>query len=370
MPSLLPSKSQRKYRSIRRLRVWLVVTVLVLCGLGTAGVTAILAQINGHSIFSVSQPLMVYEVSWYDAGILPANVPDTIPYDSVSTPNRQMTAVSDDGTDFSAAAEIGTGDQVALKLSVRNRSRQPVFGQLEFRLSEGLTMEVYAPKDSSVKKVTRISPGKWIIRVAPEAIAVNEGYINIIIAASDITQSISTVYGELTNVTSDGVSFDLNIGGEDTATSVFNIDSVVPGDSGITYIRLENIGDISGMLDIEFSSITNIGATGGGEYGDGIGDLGDNVEIAFYLDIDQSGDWNSGDIGLKSDNTTYGYPAPLEYDIINNYGSHRWNDLTHLLPFDPDDFVILWYVPDTAGNNIQGDSLRFDILFYLKQDET
>ncbi len=370
MPSILPNKSRRKYRSIRRLRVWLVVAVLVLCGLGTAGVTAILAQINGHSIFSVSQPLMVEEVSWYEAGILPPNVPDTIPYHNVSTPNRQMTAVGDDGTNFSAAAEINTGDQVALKLCVGNRSKQPVYGQLEFSLSEGLTMEVYAPKVSGVKKVTRISPGKWVIRVPPDAIDSNADYVNIVIAASDITQSISTIYGELTNVTSDGVSFDLNIGGEDTATSVFNIESVVPGDSGVTYMRLENIGDISGMLDIEFSSITNIGATGGGEYGDGIGDLGDNVEIAFYLDTDLSGDWNSGDIGLKSDNTTYGYPTPLEYDIINNYGINRWSDVKHLLLFDPDDFVIFWYVPDTAGNNIQGDSLRFDILFILKQDET
>jgi spore coat-associated protein N len=92
------------------------------------------------------------------------------------------------------------------------------------------------------------------------------------------------------------------------------------------------------------------------------------AQIAMYLDIDQSGDWNAGDVGLMSDGTTYASPTPLDYDVIDNYASESWNEvITAMAVSAADDIIVLWQVPTTADNTIQGDSVSFDITFVLEQ---
>jgi hypothetical protein len=353
--------------SLKRLPYWALIAIILGFGVGTAGVMTILAQVNSSITFSVSQPLAIEDVVWHAAGALSPDVPDTISDPSVTAPNRQSTAASDDGTGFSAAAEIATGDQVALQLHIGNRSKQPLFGQLDLTLPDGLSAEVYAPKSSSISKITRLSNGRWIIRLISDTGESSSSYLNIVIAASDVNQSISTIRGELTPVSHDSVSFDLHVGGDSSASTVINISSVNPGDSGISFTHLENIGDLNGILDILFSDITETGGTGDGEYEDGIGDLGDYLELAVYLDTDQSGDFNAGDIGLKSDNTIYVFPASPDYALITEYGNNAYYDLMTLVRFEPIDIVILWRVSPDAGNNIQGDSCSFTITFILKQ---
>ena len=129
---------------------------------------------------------------------------------------------------------------------------------------------------------------------------------------------------------------------------------------------LANVGSLNGELDVEFSAITNTGGTSG-EYGDGSGDLGGVAEIAVYLDVDQSGTWTDGDIGLKSDGTTYNHPTALDYDTIDNYDSESWDAVETMAASAADDFVALWRVPTSAGNNIQGDCVSFDVTFTLEQ---
>lgn len=368
MPHTTINQPRNKLRKLKKLPYWLLVTLILSCGIGTAGVMTILSHVNSNMSFSVSQPLHINNIAWYGAGELPPDVPDTISSPTVTSPNRQSAAIGDEGSGFSAAAEIATGDQIALQLYIGNRSKQPVFGQLDLAFPKGLSIEVYAPKGSSISKVTRINPGSWVIRIISDTIENDVNFLNIVIAASDISLSFYTILGELTTVTHDDVSFDLQLGGGDTLSTLFNIGDVAPSESGISYTQLENIGDVNGTLDIEFSSITETGGTGDGEYEDGIPNLGDYLEIAAYLDIDQSGDFNAGDIGLGSDNTTYSFPTPLDYSLITGYGDNYYFDLTVLRPYDPDDFVVLWRVSPSAGNNIQGDSCNFSIIFILKQD--
>ncbi|MDO9332971.1 MAG: hypothetical protein Q7T57_00395 [Dehalococcoidales bacterium] len=145
----------------------------------------------------------------------------------------------------------------------------------------------------------------------------------------------------------------------------FQVPNVAPGDSGYGRKRLVNDGSRSGMLGVGFSPIVNTPGTFG-EYADNSGDLGANVQTAVYIDVDTSGDWSNGDIGLKTDGGTYSYPSALKFDAINDYGSIIWNSITTIVASVKFDFIIVWQVPITVGNEIQGDSASFDITFFLE----
>jgi len=164
-------------------------------------------------------------------------------------------------------------------------------------------------------------------------------------------------------------TLDLNINGGNTAVTTFSATNVAPGDSGSGSSVLANVGSLSGELDISFSAITNTPGAGGTEYEGGSGELGGEAEIAVYIDVDQSGDWSSGDIGLKSDSTTYSHPTALNYATIDSYGSDSWDAVETMAASASDNFTILWRVPTTAGNDIQGDSVSFDVTFILEQAE-
>jgi len=162
-------------------------------------------------------------------------------------------------------------------------------------------------------------------------------------------------------------TLDLNINGGNVAVTTFSATAVAPGDSGSGSSTLANVGNLSGELDITFSAVTNTGGTGG-EYGDGVGNLGAVAEIAVYLDVDQSGTWSAGDIGLKSDGTTYAFPTALNYATIDSYGSKSYDAvIANMAASAAYNFRVEWRVPTSAGNNIQGDSVSFNVTFTLEQ---
>jgi predicted ribosomally synthesized peptide with SipW-like signal peptide len=105
-------------------------------------------------------------------------------------------------------------------------------------------------------------------------------------------------------------TLDLDIDGQDdTASALFSVGDVYPGGTGSGTAELENSGSITGNLSVELSVITNNESTGTTEYeADGApGELGANAEIFIYIDVDQSGDFSSGDISLISDETAERY---------------------------------------------------------------
>jgi hypothetical protein len=156
----------------------------------------------------------------------------------------------------------------------------------------------------------------------------------------------------------------LKISDDGPRVGVFNVSNLVPGADGSKRVRLVNTGKQTGQLGVCFSSITN---TPGniGEYADGSGDLGANMEIALYIDVDGDNNWDGEDTGLRSDGITYLYPTALEYDVMQNYGGITWNTVGSMTPSTARDFVILWRIPVTVGNEIQGDSVSFDISFFI-----
>jgi spore coat-associated protein N len=160
---------------------------------------------------------------------------------------------------------------------------------------------------------------------------------------------------------------DLTVDGVNTAVTTFSEGAVAPGESGSGSTTLANAGSMAGELDIAFSTITNTDGTPV-EFGVGSGELGGVAEMAVYLDIDQSGDWSSGDIGLKSDATTYNHPTALDYATIDSYDSDSFDAVIASMAVSAaDDFIVLWQVPTTADNTIQGDSVSFDVTFTLEQ---
>ena len=162
-------------------------------------------------------------------------------------------------------------------------------------------------------------------------------------------------------------TLDLNVDGGDTAVTTFSVTGKAPGDSGNGSTTLANAGDFSGELDIAFSAITNTPGAGGTEFEGGSGELGAVAQIAVYIDVDSSDTWTSGDIGLKSDGTTYNHPTALDYAVIDNYGSDSFDAVETMATSASDKFVVMWQVPTSAGNNIQGDSVSFDVTFTLEQ---
>ena len=166
-------------------------------------------------------------------------------------------------------------------------------------------------------------------------------------------------------------TLDLNIDGGDIAVTTFSASAVVPDDSGSGSSTLSNVGSMDGELDITFSTITNIGGSGGTQYEDGVGNLGASAEITVYLDINQNGSFDAGDIELNTTGANpYANPGntTLDYAIINNYGSVSYDAVVASMATGAaDDFRVLWRVPDTAVNNIQGDSVSFDVTFVLAQ---
>jgi spore coat-associated protein N len=169
------------------------------------------------------------------------------------------------------------------------------------------------------------------------------------------------------NNTLSGGTLDLNIDGGDIAVTTVNVTDVAPGESGSGNSTLANVGNLEGELDISTSAVTNAPGAGGTEYEGGSGELGANAEIAMYIDVDQSSDWSSGDIGLKSDGTKYNHPTALDYDVINNYASESWDATENMTASAADYFFVLWQVGTGVGNEIQGDSASFDITFVLEQ---
>ena len=162
-------------------------------------------------------------------------------------------------------------------------------------------------------------------------------------------------------------TLDLNIDGGNVAVTTFSVSAVGPGQSGNGSSILANVGSMDGELDVTFSAITNTPGAGGGEFEGGAGELGGVALIAVYIDVDQSATWTAGDIGLKSDGTTYNPPTALDYATINSYDSDIFDAVETLATLAADDFIVLWQVPTSGDNTIQGDSVSFDVTFTLEQ---
>jgi hypothetical protein len=157
---------------------------------------------------------------------------------------------------------------------------------------------------------------------------------------------------------SDGGKPHLNI--RDANDNSAQMPVALPGASGSIVKQIANTGTHSGNLSVSFSAVVNTPGI------DGKGDLGANTEIAAYLDVNSNGMWDQGDIGLNAGGTTYNYTAPLSYEPLNNYSGVTWNQAQSLQPAAGSNLVVMWRVPATTENEIQGDAVAFNNTFVLE----
>lgn len=185
-------------------------------------------------------------------------------------------------------------------------------------------------------------------------------------------------------------TLNLQVGAADPCTESISVGPIVPTDNGnAADWDVINQGTITGTLRITFdATITNNENTlseAEGDAGDVTGgategELGDFVDIAIWLDINENGTWDSGDKYLQSDGSVVDWAAAgtlpaAAYDTINNYAGEDWDSLDGMPslvaapgPGNEIDFMVEYDFPDDVNDDqAQSDSCVFDITFILEQ---
>jgi predicted ribosomally synthesized peptide with SipW-like signal peptide len=176
-------------------------------------------------------------------------------------------------------------------------------------------------------------------------------------------------------------TLDLQVGDTNPTTARINIPALKPGDTGTAASwRMQNLGTVPGNLNISTSAITNnentrsVIESAAGDTTDGAtqGELGGNLTVAFWTDVDNNG-WDTGDYYLQSDGTTVPWASgpplpPAAYDLLNNYNSDSWSNVqTALGTGTIGYFKVDYNLPLATTNVIQSDNSTFDITFTLTQ---
>lgn len=350
---------------------------LVLAGSGAAVGAVLTGKIQGTAPVAVSRALLVGtpvdQVMNTSGQTVPQNVKDGCG-GMVVKAQRFVGTARDDHTGFQAAAEISAGECVAIGLPLKNGGGGSLAGQVSLDVPSGLAAELTSLSSAvNIGSVVRTGRGSWAFSLSKGAAydEVRDSLTLILAAADNIVPGSYTVTGRVKQIGySEGETgkVDLTLDGDGVGLTMLSAGNVAPGSSGTASTTLSNVGSHIGELDVVFSSILNTSSPGGPFY-DGIGDLGGVAEMAIFLDMDGDGSWNGGDTGLKSDGTVYTFPQPLDYVILNDYGGRAFPNVMGMASGESGKFVISWRVPASAGNNIQGDTAYFDVVFILHQPD-
>jgi predicted ribosomally synthesized peptide with SipW-like signal peptide len=157
---------------------------------------------------------------------------------------------------------------------------------------------------------------------------------------------------------------DLNLDGGNTNVVKFTVGDVKPGDNGTGTWTVTNAGSIDGYLDLENVSVTEgTGATTDPELVDepthaDTTQLGNYLMVHIFVDTNDNGSWDTGEADIFGTNAS---PAAIN-TIAGSY------DLSLSLTQGSTDYITLvWSVPISADNRIQGDNVTLDITFELQQ---
>jgi predicted ribosomally synthesized peptide with SipW-like signal peptide len=184
-------------------------------------------------------------------------------------------------------------------------------------------------------------------------------------------------------------TLNLQVGSADPCTEHISLSGMKPNTSGNAASWLTtNIGTIDGTLDITLSTITNnengvndVEIAAGESPSNTVGELGQLLKIAFWMDTNKDGTWSSGDYYLSSAGTKVSWSSgstlpSAAYDFLNNYASKAWaNVQTVTSTADAGNFRVEYNFPNNSGgipgnladNRAQSDSCVFNITFVLNQ---
>jgi len=111
----------------RAMPTWLLIATLVLAGAGAAVGTVLAGKITAEVPVTVEQAQVVRskptQVTGYEA-------------------DQFFASMKDDGTAFTAAAELNTGDEWRFDVPISNNSAAPLVGEVTLTFPTGLTLDV------------------------------------------------------------------------------------------------------------------------------------------------------------------------------------------------------------------------------------
>ena len=175
-------------------------------------------------------------------------------------------------------------------------------------------------------------------------------------------------------------TLNLKVGAADPCTEAISLSNKVPGDTGNAANWLTtNNGSIAGDLTVAVGAITNAEntrsevETAAGDTTADVGELGANLKIAFWMDVDKSDAWSSGDYYLKSDETKVSWESGVTlpvaaYATVDSYDSDAWTDVQNVAATtDAGKFRTEYDLPGATGNEVQSDGCVFTITYTLNQ---
>lgn len=149
-------------------------------------------------------------------------------------------------------------------------------------------------------------------------------------------------------------SFDTYYAGQTNETPSFQLNNVMPGDSGMWLIDVELNGTYGIYLTLNETNSSENGCiepeaeAEPGCNGDGEGELGDEMNFTAWIDSNDNRIHEQGERFVILENWTY----------MSNPG----NFLGDLSPTDEKNLVVKWELPETATNAVQTDSIMFDLI--------
>ena len=130
---------------------WAIAVVMILAASGAAVGTVLAGKVTGTISATASQALLIK---------FPSGGTHIVGADA------DLMTVSDDGTGFTAAAEINTGDSFEVHLALLNESNSELNGELTLIAPDGITFRVARANDV-VPSVVRTGPFTWRFRLVP-----------------------------------------------------------------------------------------------------------------------------------------------------------------------------------------------------------
>jgi hypothetical protein len=177
----------------------------------------------------------------------------------------------------------------------------------------------------------------------------------------------------------------LTVGGA-SGPEHFAVGNLKPGDASVTPgWTIVTSGSVNGDLSVAANNLVNNDVTLNtveSAMGDSLvtGELGANLKVAFWIDLDASGTWTLNDYYLKpaggsgaaciqvwqTGETTVPTAA---FDTLNNMATKSWSKFkTNLAAGTYGTFKVSYSIDGpTVGNVIQTDSAGCDIMFTLDQ---
>jgi hypothetical protein len=202
----------------------------------------------------------------------------------------------------------------------------------------------------------------------------------VIVSVTFLLTSASWAYFQDLELSNENIvqtgTLDLKVnGGDDPAVGVISVENGLPGKSGAAAVNLVNSGNTAGKLGIDMSeedifegACAVNGVNDGSEYCDESADLGQYLNVAFFVDLDKDGKFNNNDIGIKSDGTLYSSGSGVDYQSLSSYAGTSWNNVLSTMSTGTEvDFMVSWEIPSEADNSIQGDRVNFGVSFLLEQ---